>query len=150
MRGLGSDTGLKGLTQNANKTLDVPDNVPAPAPTPDYRTISSCLKAIESGLLSVDAPQAQLLYCSILVPHPPYRSNETYMKQVAALDIHPPQWVPKASVHPFDKWTSMTKGMYNIAPPLLSLFLSRALSLSLSLILTLPLLSLFSPSSLHP
>ena len=67
-------------------------------------------RAAERG----DALQAQLLYCSILVPHPPYRSNETYMTQIMELDIKPPQWVPKPQVHPFDLYSSKAKGLWNI------------------------------------
>ena len=114
LRGAGSAIGLKGLTQQANASLAVPDDVPAPAPATDYRTISACKADIEAGLLRGDAPQAQLLYCSIVVPHPPYRSNATYMERTASLDIGPPRWLPKPRVHPADMYASKAKGMWDI------------------------------------
>lgn len=84
-RGLGPDTNTKGLEQQT-PNLNVLDNVAMPATGNDYKTLKSCLDKLHGGLISPGGP-AQFLYCSILVPHPPYASNKTYMDQVESMNI---------------------------------------------------------------
>ena len=56
---------------NITKTLTVPDDIALPLVPTDYLTIDLCTKALREGRLGVAAAQ-NFLYCSILVPHPPY------------------------------------------------------------------------------
>lgn len=50
------------------------------------------------------------------MPHPPYASNSTYMKQVPSLGKWSiPEWTPKDKLHPSDAYTQMMKrGGWNI------------------------------------
>lgn len=80
-RGLGPDINVKGK-DGQTPNLQVPDSEPKPATANDYKTLASCLSRLRSGLIRPGGP-AQFLYCSLLVPHPPYASNKTYMDAVA-------------------------------------------------------------------
>lgn len=93
-RGLGPDTNIKGVTQGAAGKLRVPDNVAAPATGGDYKAIDECLALLRSGMFT---HPRQFLYCSILVPHPPYATNATYMEAVKDLQVHPVQQVKTKS-----------------------------------------------------
>lgn len=89
--------------------LTVPDDVPMPLTPRDYRTVDHCVAALADGLLARGRPQ-QFLYCSILVPHPPYKSNATYMAQVDASLVEPPAWGAVGEVHPADRHMIIQKG----------------------------------------
>jgi len=108
-RGLGPATNIKGSEQDS-KAKDPPDSKKKPAKKDDYKAMESCVSQLQSGLFN--SPSPQFLYCSLLVPHPPYASNHTFMKAVANLTIGVPEWVPKASVHPNDFATSFLKGTW--------------------------------------
>lgn len=89
--------------------MNPPTNVPKPAGQDDYDAIESCVKALNGGLFQSSQPQ--FLYCSILIPHPKYQSNQHWMSQVP--DLHNwsiPTWTPKAQLHPSDAYTQMMKG----------------------------------------
>ena len=66
----------------------------------DYLAVDSCVALLDSGLFRHGN---QFLYCSIIVPHPPYRSNATYMAAVADLPVTVPEWVPMDKLHPNDR-----------------------------------------------
>jgi len=110
-RPLGSAIGLKGAKQDANRSWTVPDDVAKPATTNDYNTVDSCTRALAGGLFGdLDrGAQPQFLYCSILVPHPPYASNSTYMAHTAGLNITYPAQVPLGRLHPNDVFTATAK-----------------------------------------
>jgi len=112
-RGLGPGLGLKGLEasnspSSAMHKFIVPDNVTRPALASDYLALENCLEALDGGLLRGDA--AQFLYCSFLVPHPPYQSNATYMAAVADLQVGVPKQVPLHQLHPNDVATITLRG----------------------------------------
>jgi hypothetical protein len=92
--------------------LDVPDNETRPATANDYATLSSCLEKLRGGLIYPGGPP-QFLYCSILVPHPPYASNQTYMDAVEQLAVDVPAQVPLDKLHPNDVSTAMLKHSLN-------------------------------------
>ena len=105
---------------NQVPSLNPPSNVAKPATTNDYRTLASCLAMLRGGLIrpaatttTMDSSRQQFLYCSILVPHPPYASNKTYMDAVAQLDVTAPAQVPVDLLHPNDVSTSLLKGSLN-------------------------------------
>ena len=110
-RPLGSAIGMKGARQNANRSWTVPDDVAKPATTNDYNTVDSCTRALAGGLFGDlhRGAQPQFLYCSILVPHPPYASNSTYMAHTAGLNITYPAQVPLGRLHPNDVFTATAK-----------------------------------------
>ena len=73
--------------------------------------MDSCVEEVRAGLFDKDnGPQ---FHCSIIVPHPPYASNHTFMQAVANLSIDVPKWVDKAKAHPNDRATSVLKHMWN-------------------------------------
>jgi hypothetical protein len=106
-RGLGPATNTKGSPQNAAAKWKVPDNVAAPATSGDYTAIAGCLALLRGGMFT---NPSQFLYCSILVPHPPYATNATYLAAVKDLEVHPVQQVPVAQLHPNDVATATIKG----------------------------------------
>jgi hypothetical protein len=114
-RPLGSAIGMKGAKQNANGSWTVPDDVKKPATNNDYDTVDSCTRALAGGLLGdlSSGAQPQFLYCSLLVPHPPYASNSTYMAHTAGLNITYPEQVPLSELHPNDLFTATTKQSLN-------------------------------------
>eukprot|EP00912_Choanoflagellata_sp_UC4_P000515 UC4_evm3s321 len=122
MRGVGSITNTKGLEAQLPH-LNVPDNVSFPAPDVDYAAINSCVTALEEGLFTSSTPN--LLYCSIIVPHPPYKSNATYMAAVKDLNISIALQVPLEELHPNDKFTAILKRslfMEQVSPAVLKHF----------------------------
>lgn len=112
-RGLGPETNTKGVPQSAKTKWDLHSklDLDAPATRNDYEAIDHCLGLLRSGLLSTAS--SQFLYCSILVPHPPYQTNATYMQMVEKLDIHVPAQVPKSKLHPNDVATATLKGTFD-------------------------------------
>ena len=66
---------------NVTNTLTVPDDIATPLVPTDYLTVDLCTRDLENGRLATAAPQS-FLYCSILVPHPPYLTNATFMKMI--------------------------------------------------------------------
>mmetsp|Transcript_34491 Transcript_34491/g.104057 ORF Transcript_34491/g.104057 Transcript_34491/m.104057 type:complete len:648 (+) Transcript_34491:104-2047(+) len=106
-RGLGPHTNVKGKTVQV-PNLNVPDTVPKPALAVDYATLTSCVDKLRGGLIHPGGP-AQFLYCSIIVPHPPYASNKTYMDAVEKLAVNVPEQVPLAQLHPNDVSTALLK-----------------------------------------
>ena len=73
--------------QNINRSLTtVTDIMPAgwsgPMVPTDYLTVELCRRALAEGRLARSATQQQLLYCSILAPHPPYYTNQTYLDMI--------------------------------------------------------------------
>ena len=107
-RGLGPDTNVKGVEDHSLNALTVPDNVPLPAPAVDYAAIKGCVDALRAGGWGAGS-SAQFLYCSIIVPHPAYKSNATYMAAVANLTMTVPAQVPKDKLHPNDVSASTLK-----------------------------------------
>jgi len=113
-RGLGPATNVKGdLGGNQVPSLNPSDNVEKPATANDYKTLASCLGALRGGLITPSSTQQQFLYCSILVPHPPYASNKTYMDAVAQLDVEAPEQVPIDQLHPNDVSTALLKHSFD-------------------------------------
>ena len=100
-RGLGPDTNVKGVREHALSDLTVPDNVPEPAPPEDYAAIAGCVDALRAGGWGAGS-SAQFLYCSIIVPHPAYKSNATYMAAVANLTMTVPAQVRPNKKSPCD------------------------------------------------
>ncbi|CAE7517012.1 ARSK [Symbiodinium natans] len=94
--------------------LTTRDDVPRPAADPlDYLTTQNCAELLDSGLFDSAVPQ--FLYCSILVPHPPYWTNSTYLAEVPGLGRHSlPHWQPKAKVHPADEYMSKGKDLWRM------------------------------------
>ena len=90
----------------------MPDNVPVPAPAADYAAIKGCVKALRAGGWGAGSA-GQFLYCSIIVPHPAYKSNATYMEAVDNLTMMVPEQVPKAQLHPNDVSASTLKGLFD-------------------------------------
>lgn len=105
-----------GILPDNTKTpsFDVPDDCPAPATSNDYMTTDACQHALEDGLFKSSTPQ--FLYCSILVPHPPYKTNSTYLAKIPASlgNLSVPKWVPRDQLHPSDEYTIKMKKMWNI------------------------------------
>jgi len=99
-------------SQSIPSDLDVPDNVPWAAPSHlDYVATDKCASLLQGGLFQSSTPQ--FLYCSLLVPHPPYRTNSTYLSQLPPLgNLSVPNWRPKSEVHPADAYASKTKKMW--------------------------------------
>ena len=110
-RGLGPVTNTKGTHQHAADKLNPPSNVAAPATTNDYRCIDECLSLLRGGMLT---HPSQFLYCSILVPHPPYATNATYLEAVKSLEVHPVKQVPLDQLHPNDVATATLKGTLDL------------------------------------
>ena len=109
-RGIGTETNMKGCEQ-ASSAEHPPDDKKAPASSNDYQCVQSCVAQLRAGLFNQTAPQ--FLYCSILVPHPAYASNSTYMRAVANLSVGAPALVPKNASHPNDMMTSKLKGYWD-------------------------------------
>merc|ERR1719326_564905 len=107
-------TGLTHKQSNPSKHLYAPDNVARPAPGPlDYPTTKNCAELLRGGLFKLEAPQ--FLYCSLLVPHPPYRTNSTYMNLLPPLgNASVPNWRSKDKVHPSDAYTSKMKRFWDV------------------------------------
>eukprot|EP00928_Gymnodinium_smaydae_P042720 TRINITY_DN28727_c0_g3_i1.p1 TRINITY_DN28727_c0_g3~~TRINITY_DN28727_c0_g3_i1.p1 ORF type:complete len:595 (+),score=47.68 TRINITY_DN28727_c0_g3_i1:59-1843(+) len=79
----------------------------------DWNTISDCMKWLEDH---PDAPGQWLLYCSILIPHPPYECNPSTLSQTSS-NVSLPNWFaeakdfPESSMHPYDSYMSFSKEM---------------------------------------
>ena len=99
-RPLGPVIGTKGVEPHSKTRWTVPDDLPQPARPYDYKTANDCRAAISGGIFSSDKPQ--FLYCSLLVPHPKYQSNSTYMDLVKGLNFSYPEQIPWGQVHPYD------------------------------------------------
>lgn len=108
-RGLGPAINVKGVSQ-ANSAPSPPKDEAQPASQNDYATLDSCLTQLRAGLFS-DPEGGQFLYCSILVPHPTYATNATYLKALANLTIDPIHWVPLNESHPSDVASSTQQGL---------------------------------------
>jgi hypothetical protein len=89
---------------NITRTLTVPDDVAVPLVPTDYLTIDLCTKGLAEGRLSAAATVQQFMYCSILVPHPPYLTNSTFMAMIDKVksDASLPSFGPLDEVHPAD------------------------------------------------
>lgn len=89
---------------NITRTLTVPDDVAMPLVPTDYLTIDLCTKGLTEGRLSAAATVQQFMYCSILVPHPPYYTNSTFMAMIDKVksDASLPSFGPLDEVHPAD------------------------------------------------
>merc|ERR1712224_348787 len=74
--------------------------------------VNNCVAQLQGGLFN-NKTHPQFLYCSIIVPHPPYASNSTYMKAVENLTVTVPEWVPKSEAHPNDYAASTLKHLWN-------------------------------------
>jgi choline-sulfatase len=114
MRGVGPSLDLKGLKAGNKSTAHkfvVPDNVTKPALPQDYETVDSCVALLDAGLFR---DGSQFLYCSIIVPHPPYQSNATYMAAVAKMNITVPEWVPFGELHPNDLATMALRNCLDV------------------------------------
>lgn len=84
------------------------DHEEKPARSMDYTTTDECSALLRGGLFQSSTPQ--FLYCSVLVPHPPYATNSTYMSRVPSLlNWSIPRWTPKSELHPSDAYTQMAK-----------------------------------------
>lgn len=53
--------------------------------------MNSCVSQLRSGLFN-NKSAPQFLYCSLIVPHPPYASNSTFMKAVLNMSIGVPKY----------------------------------------------------------
>eukprot|EP00039_Didymoeca_costata_P026092 m.14903 g.14903 ORF g.14903 m.14903 type:complete len:445 (+) comp5246_c0_seq1:144-1478(+) len=96
--------------------LVAPDNVKAPALPEDYAAIDACTTLLNAGLFT-NTKMPQFLYCSIIVPHPPYRTNSTYLSRVpegSLGNLSIPNWRDKSTVHPSDEYTSKVKHMWDV------------------------------------
>ena len=111
-RGLGPETNVKGVVQ-ASKCAHPSESLKRPALSVDYQCMDSCVAALRGGLFS-NSSAPQLLYCSIIVPHPPYQSNSTFMQAVANLTVDVPRLVPHGDCHPNDRTTSIIKGLWEM------------------------------------
>lgn len=107
-RGLGPTTNTKGCKQYPS--FGRPPNKTMPALSADYDAMNSCVDILRAGLFN-DPSTPQFLYCSIIVPHPPYASNFTYLNAVANLTVGVPALVPLNESHPNDIATSTLKHM---------------------------------------
>lgn len=87
-----------------------PDNVRRPSYLEDYEAVDGCVGALRSGLLSPSQSTPQLLYCSVMMPHPPYETNATFLAEVAHLAIRRPTQVPLGRLHLNDRVTTALKG----------------------------------------
>jgi arylsulfatase A-like enzyme len=101
--------GYANCVKASQASVDAPDDVAKPALAVDYAAVSACEAHLASGLLSPDALTPNLLYCSIIVPHPPYATNSTYLANVAKLSIDAVEQVPYAALHPNDIVKSILK-----------------------------------------
>merc|ERR1712048_128780 len=52
------------------------------------------------------------MYCSINIPHPPFDTNATWLQAVDVANIPLPKWQAEASMHPADKYQSISKNVY--------------------------------------
>ncbi len=110
-RGLGPETNIKGKTQ-LNHAPAPSDTEPKPATGVDYQCMNSCVSILRKGLFN-NKSAPQFLYCSLIVPHPPYASNHTFMKAVENMTIDVPSFVPKSIIHPNDRTTAILKSTWN-------------------------------------
>eukprot|EP00051_Salpingoeca_urceolata_P000719 m.35605 g.35605 ORF g.35605 m.35605 type:complete len:416 (+) comp10936_c0_seq2:720-1967(+) len=91
--------------------LNVPDDVKMPATPPDYAATKACTSLLSNGLFRSTTPQ--FLYCSIIVPHPPYRTNATYLNKLPSLGNQSvPNFRPRGTIHPSDEYTMKVKESY--------------------------------------
>lgn len=53
-----------------------------------------------------------MLYCSLNIPHPPFQTNETWLKRVNHALIAPPPWERPKAMHPADAYMSISKDVH--------------------------------------
>lgn len=81
----------------------------------DWVTTSECMKWLDENH---NAPGRWMLYCSILIPHPPYQCNPDTEAHVST-NISLPEWFtspdeyPEGDMHPYDSYMSYSKSMMN-------------------------------------
>eukprot|EP00931_Biecheleriopsis_adriatica_P103325 TRINITY_DN78175_c0_g1_i1.p1 TRINITY_DN78175_c0_g1~~TRINITY_DN78175_c0_g1_i1.p1 ORF type:complete len:605 (+),score=92.73 TRINITY_DN78175_c0_g1_i1:63-1817(+) len=79
----------------------------------DWKTIAHCMDWLEKN---ERASGTWMLYCSILMPHPPYECNPDTEARVSD-DVGLPDWFtdpakfPESRMHPYDSYMSFSKGM---------------------------------------
>lgn len=86
-----------------------------PGTANDYTTTQDCVALLRS--LPADAPP-QLIYCSILLPHPAYVSNSTYIQSLNLTAIDVPDWPAQSGLHPNDAHVVLSKGFWDAADKL--------------------------------
>lgn len=80
---------------------------------PDWQMIQECMNWLENNK---KAPGQWMLYCSLVIPHPPYQCNPDTEKSVST-DVPIPEWFttpdkyPESAMHPYDSYMSFSKGM---------------------------------------
>jgi len=114
--GLGLDTAGRAadIRKHTKHRPMARENVPTHKIRPhDWQTTSDCMKWFDNHH---NAAGHWMLYCSILIPHPPYECNAHTEKTVSG-NIALPEWFtspedfPESAMHPYDSYMSFSKEM---------------------------------------
>ena len=75
----------------------------------DVQRIDNCIDKINE---LANSPTPWFMQCSLLIPHPPFNTNQTWLQSVNISDIEIPVWINESSMHPYDDYMSISKDVY--------------------------------------
>lgn len=97
----------------------------------DWRTHNRCIdwlaakgvasrepSAARANNVSMGTDRPWFLYCSLNIPHPPFKTNSTWLQSVdePAVRASQPPWPQLGSMHPHDSYMSTAKGVGDDQP----------------------------------
>ena len=88
-----------------NPMTMVDDQVSDPFQHDEHR-VEQCIKRIDK-LKHSKTPW--FMQCSLLIPHPPFYANDTWLAAVNISDISMPIWINESSFHPYDQFMTISK-----------------------------------------
>lgn len=82
----------------------------------DWKLFPQCIQYLDSlgrgGGARAAATEPWMLYCSINIPHPAFKTNATWLKSVHGDKVNPPKWPAREAFHPADSYQSISKAAW--------------------------------------
>eukprot|EP01084_Bolivina_argentea_P192347 330242_1 len=75
----------------------------------DQIKVNNCINKINT---LKNSPTPWYMQCSLLIPHPKFNTNETWLQSVNISDIYIPTWINESSFHPYDDYMSISKNVW--------------------------------------
>eukprot|EP01084_Bolivina_argentea_P062093 113537_1 len=78
----------------------------------DWKVANGCSERLEWLKSKGTKKEPWFVYCSHHTPHPPFDTNDTFLRHVAVNDIPIPEWIPEQDMHVYDHYMSLNKNVY--------------------------------------
>lgn len=75
----------------------------------DQNKVNNCVEKINT---LKESQQPWYMQCSLLIPHPAFNTNQTWLASVNLSDISIPTWINESSFHPYDDYMSISKNVW--------------------------------------